>query len=222
MKKICITGSSGRIGTILKRGLSSKYQLTLIDKSAKPGPFSFAINITKEYKQLVKIFKNQDVVIHLAWDLTEDYPNEIIVGGNKKMGEYIIKAAVETGVKRLILASSIHADGYDMTKNKSKIIKPGRIPTPDTPYGASKIYLEMLAKYFSHKYGIEVICIRFGGINPNDDLLLDEDPIYDRVQLKSKDCISLIDSLIKAKNIPNNFKIVYGVSHNRKPIYANN
>lgn len=220
-RKICITGSEGRIGTILKRGLSAKYQLSLIDKKADPGEFNYSFDIAKNYSKLKKIFKGQDAVIHLAWDLTEDYPNEIIVKENKTMGENVIRAATETGVKKLILASSIHADGYEMSKNKNRLIMPDRIPTPDTPYGASKIYLEMLAKYFSERYGLEVVCIRFGGINPTDELLLDEDPIYARVQLKSEDCIKLVDNAIKTKPIEGKFKVIYGVSNNRRPIYAN-
>lgn len=90
---------------------------------------------------------------------------------------------------------------------------------PDTPYGATKIYIESLGKYFARKYKIEVICIRFGGINSKDEIIYREDPNYDKVWLSSRDCVNLIKKCIEAKKKPSNFLILYGVSDNINRIH---
>lgn len=66
-KRIIITGSRGCVGSILQDGLSNIFDLYLLDLKEKDTKKTFIIDIAKEYKKLVKIFKNKEVVIHLAW-----------------------------------------------------------------------------------------------------------------------------------------------------------
>jgi hypothetical protein len=80
-----------------------------------------------------------------------------------------------------------------------------------------KVGMEALGRYFASQ-GLEVVCIRFGGVNPKN--IPAENPTYERaVWLSHRDCASLIDSILKADTIPNNFVIVYGVSNNPERIH---
>jgi uronate dehydrogenase len=115
------------------------------------------------------------------------------------------------------MASSIHADNfYDW-------IGPGLMltnqkPNPPSLYGEDKVSMEELGKDFAAK-GIEVVCVRFGGINPANkppraDLSRDM-----ATWLSKKDCVALIRSILKAPKVLNNFAIVYGISDNAGRIH---
>lgn len=219
-KAVVITGSSGCIGSILKKGLSGFSDCYLIDIKEKNGKKTFNVDISKEYRKLVNIFKKKDIVLHLAWDFFEDFPRETINFRNKLMAENVYKAAIESKVKRVVIASSVHANDYTLVKNNRKVSPEN--PWPDSPYGASKIYIEFLGKYFSRQYGLEVICIRFGGVNLKDEVIYEEDPNYDKVLLYKKDCIDLIKLCILAKRVPNNFQVFAAISNNKHRVHSIN
>jgi nucleoside-diphosphate-sugar epimerase len=217
-KSIIITGSRGCVGSILQDGLSNVFNLYFLDLKEKNTQKTFNIDIAKEYKRLVKIFKNKDIIIHLAWDFTEDFPRETIILQNKLMAENVYSAAVEAGVKRVIIASSVHANDYSTIKNKKDFIS--KNPWPDSPYGASKIYIESLGRYYAKYHALEIICIRFGGINRENNIIYKEDPNYDKVLLFKNDCINLIKSCILVKKVPNNFQVFTAVSNNKNRVHS--
>lgn len=193
-QKVVITGSEGRIGSILKSGLKKDFDLYLIDKKAKDRKNTYKFDITKEYRRLKSIVKSKDAIIHLAWNNFEDFPNDNIVQDNKLMAENVYRAASEVGLKKIIIASSVHADDYCI-KRKKPIFALDNL-CPDTPYGASKLYIESLGKYYAKHYNLQVICIRFGGINPRNEIIYEEDLNYDKVLLYKEDCINLIRKCI--------------------------
>jgi len=153
MKRIVITGARGVIGNVLIRGLG-KYQITPLDLPEK--------DIT-DYQQLLKVFPNHQAVIHLAWDTkTENWKSGKINPANILMAYNVYKAASECKVPRIIMASSVHADGF-IGWNEPGLLTPDRNPVPTSPYGASKVFVESLGRHFAKNYKLEVICVRFGG-----------------------------------------------------------
>ena len=76
-----------------------------------------------------------------------------------------------------------------------------------------KVSMEDLGKDFAAK-GLEVVCIRFGGINPANKAPVKDLPRDMATWLSHNDCVSLVDAILKTKSFPNNFAIVYGVSNN--------
>lgn len=205
MKKVLITGSKGRIGKILTARLKKDYDLTLVDLPE--------IDI-RNYKQLQKIVKDHDVIIHLAWDTkTENFLSKKADPNNKLMFENIYEAALKTGVPRVIMASSVRADDFQNYKG-NKLLSPNHVPKPISPYGRSKVLVENLGRDFSKK-GLEVVCIRFGAVGYGRDKSKEGKMVW----FSDRDCISLIKTILEAKNIPNNFFIVYGVSNNKTRIH---
>jgi|GEM_PF-936363 len=216
-KRIVITGSKGCIGSILKNGLKG-LDIYSLDLSEKNNGKNFKIDLAKNYTKLIEIFRGKDVIIHLAWNFFEDFPKETIDFRNKLMAENVYRAAVKAEVKRVIVASSVHANDYSKTK-KLKLFDTG-YPLPDSPYGASKVYIESLGKYYSKYHGLEIICVRFGGVNIYDAPIFEEDPNYDKVLLYRKDCVSLLRSCIESEKIPNDFQILTAVSKNKSRVHA--
>ena len=209
-KKILITGCQGNIGRIITAGLSDRYEIIGIDRKPITGESQIQLDIMGDAHELRNVCRGKDVIIHLAWDMSEDFPKETIIPENKSMAERVLLLAIEEKIPRIIFASSVHAHEYP--NPDGGLIDPTMLPIPDSPYGASKVYIEALSRYYARKKSIEIVCIRFGGVNENDEIRFSEDPQYDKVFLSKSDCVSLLTSCIETKKIPNNFGIIYGIS----------
>jgi len=209
-KRIVITGSQGSLGKILQKELRGVFDLVCIDK--KPDrEETIVLDIADDYERFRNTLKGNDVIIHLAWDASEDFPSENIVQQNKVMAENVYRAAVEKDIPRVIIASSVHVNDYSKIPTSTYLI-PKSECWPDTPYGATKIYIEHLGRYYSRKHDIEVICIRLGGVNERNEIRFNEDPLYDKVLLYKEDFIQLIRMCIEVKKVPDNFAVFYVVS----------
>jgi uronate dehydrogenase len=195
MKRVVITGSNGLIGSILLRGLTG-FQLIPVDL-----PCDLTI-----FKNVQKVLKNAYAVVHLAWDTkTENYESKDINPLNNQMSFNIYKACHTLGVKKIIMASSVHTDQFNQS---DKDLDPYRLPTPDSPYGASKVFMESLGRYFAKK-GLEVVCLRFSCINEQDR------PNINCEYLSHRDCQNLVQKILDADPIPHNYQIIYAVSNKR-------
>ena len=209
-KRILITGSKGNIGKALSKNLNHDYSLTLVNLPRHD---------VRNYQQLIKIFSNHDTIIHLAWNSrTENFQSKTMDPDNALMFSNIYKAALETKVPRVIMASSIHADNfYTSLKNKSKrLLSPYKKPFPDSPYGADKILMENLGKTYSKK-GLEVVCIRIGAIGPRKNKPTEKEG--KSIWITHEDFADLIKKIIETRKIPNNYSIVYGISNNKTRIH---
>lgn len=135
-QKILITGSKGFVGSHLTQYLKSDYEVISYDLLEEKDIFN--------EKLLSKSLNNVDVVIHLASFVSgvESWkkPEEYLV--NNGLGTYkVINASIKNKVKRIIIFSSAAVYG-----------------DPLTPYGASKIFAETIARSYNDQ--IEVIIIR--------------------------------------------------------------
>ena len=202
-ERIAITGSKGTIGTVLRGGLSRDFEIKGIDLHETD---------ERDYGQVLEAFRNCSAVIHLAWNpKIENYKSQELDPQNRLMYENVYRAALESGVKRVVMASSIHAD--DFYSWGESLMSPYQKAHPKMPYGEDKVEMEQMGREYAKK-GLEVICIRFGGINPANKAPKAGLPRDMATWLSHNDCTSLIDAVLRAKSIPNNFAIVYAVSDN--------
>jgi nucleoside-diphosphate-sugar epimerase len=211
---VLITGAAGYIGSFLRKAWKGKYELVLIDhKEIKDpdGAKTFIGNI-QDVDLMKKACEGVDTVVHLAANASPyaDFDRDVlpinIIGTHS-----VYRAAVESGVKRLVFASSIHAVGGYPPDVQVKWDMPVR---PCCEYGVSKCYGEALGRYFSDKKGLSVIAVRIGGVHGHDvephkydskqmDYLVSEE---DLTQLMTK-CVEAPDDM--------QYAIVHGLSDNR-------
>lgn len=206
-RSIVITGASGIIGKVLREGLG-QYPKTYLDL-----PETDVTDLSK----LQEIFPGNFAVIHLAWDTkTDNFRSGKTNPDNAVMFSNVYKAAIESKVKRVIMASSIHADDCENWQGRD-LIKVDRTPIPDSPYGAHKVYMEALGRFYATK-GLEVICLRFGAVNPQN-LPPEDEEIGKAVWLSHQDCEELVKKCLEAESVPSNFLIIYAVSNNTNRIH---
>lgn len=203
MAKVLITGSGGVIGRILSDKLphdTTNFDLPDHDVS--------------DLIYLREKMRGHEVVVHLAWDKSQDdWLSENFDPHNMLKNFNVYEAAVQAGVKRVIVASSVHADKFAGNPTGSALLRPYDLPTPDSPYGAGKCMIEALGRYYADAKGLEVICIRFGGVNSIDEP--PTSPISERqVWFSQRDMVGLLTACVEAPTVPNNYVIAYGVSGN--------
>ena len=114
-------------------------------------------------------------------------------------------------MKRLLFATSNHAVGF---YSRDEVIDHRVYPKPDSRYGVSKVFGEALASLYADKYGLEVLCMRIGNVNPK--------PVDKRrlsLWISSRDLAQLVSIGVEHPAI--HFEIVYGVSGNKRSWYDN-
>lgn len=218
-KKVLLTGASGTIGTVIRKYLRDKYQFTCLDINPLNEPNFHYCNVAN-FDSLLPYCRDQDAIIHLALNTqVENFMSGKIAPETSVMNYNVYQAALETKVRRVVMASSVHADNFYNWKEQ-KLMSPNRIPVPDSPYGANKVFMETLGRYYATK-GLEVVCIRFGAVNPENKPSMDN---YSerQVWLSHRDCTNLIEKCIDVEKIPDNFLIVYGVSSNTSRVHDTN
>lgn len=133
-EKVIITGANGVIGQILQKELED-YQITGLD---------LPDGDVRNYETIAQATPGHTAIIHLAWDTKIDnFLSEKINPENSQMFLNVYKAALENGVRRVIIASSVHADRFYEWKG-SGYMSPYQLPNPDSPYGAHKVFMESL------------------------------------------------------------------------------
>ena len=182
MKKVLITGMSGRIGGILRRHLESVggYELSALNRRPVEGVECFQADVA-DLEAIKPAFEGKDVVVHLAAFLgSQDWEGHL--AGNIVGAYNVYEAARLAGVKRVVFGSSgattlgiertapydaLSAGRYDevpddVPKITHELIWPSGI------YGAAKIWGEAVGRHFSDAYGLSVLCVRIGRVNDAD------------------------------------------------------
>jgi len=103
-KNIVITGAHGLIGSILSKNLIDSYNLSLLAKSS--------CDLTVYEDVLKNVPSSTDTIIHLAWKDAPLYEKGILDSDNIHMTLNVLEVAVQKKVRRVILASSVHANEY--------------------------------------------------------------------------------------------------------------
>ena len=215
MKKIVLTGASGRLGSYLREPLTKlAEQLISTDINDNIGNLypgeTFIKADLEDLPEFERILEGADMVVHFG-AFVDEAPFEKLLGPNFLGAYNIWEAARRNKVRRVIYASSIHAVGMYPTNETIGVDVPHR---PDTFYGLAKCFAEDLGRMYWEKCGLEAVCLR----------------ILSCAQVTSTRALGswlsyddLIQLVTRAIDTPTTgFSIIYGVSNNDRATVTNN
>ena len=219
LPRLLITGSKGKIGTVLTDGLADSFEVFGLDLIDSPGERTFKVNVS-DYEQMSNVLTTiipLPYIVHLAADPRVSGSWESMLKNNIVGTKNVYAAVKEYGVKKVVFASSNHVTGaYEgippslleqPRPSLITIIDPIR---PDSDYGTSKIFGEAVARQYYELYGIHSVCLRIGSFIADDNPTRSER--VGRTWISHRDLIQLLKKSILSEV---EFGIYYGVSNNK-------
>ncbi len=222
---VLLTGAAGRVGTAIRAGLGDQYAFRLLDREPLTASTDHPVYVgdITDRETLEEAMADVEVVLHLAGDPRTDAPWESVLRNNIDGTRTVFEVAVETGVEKVVFASSNHAVGHYETDREPALYRAddsftldgSELPRPTNLYGVSKAAGEVLGRYYHDEYGLDVLNVRIGNVTK------DHPPRnYERGQamwLSHRDCAHLFDRAIQAEY---DYEIVYGISDNDRKFYS--
>jgi uronate dehydrogenase len=209
MKRILLTGASGKIGRSLRFALRDEYHLTLFNRSSISdlGPTETLVQgDTVDAGAVERAARGADAIVDMAGVSDVASFRQRLLPVNV-LGTYnVFEAARIEGVPRVVYASTHHVIGYypagQHLDERAEV-------RPDSMYAVTKCFAEAMGRLYAEKAGLEVVCLRIGYFN--------ERPLDERhlaVWISPADMARLVRAAVEAS--PVRFEIVYGVSQNTR------
>ena len=159
---VAITGGAGRVATAMRKVLSPQLHHVRIVDLVEPAELAenetFVRADLTSLKEATQALNGMDGVIHLAGIPSEkglaDMLQANVVGTS-----HLYEAARLADVPRVVLGSSNHATGF---YPRDVVVGPDAPMRPDSIYGLTKCWGELVAGLYYDKHGIRSLVVRIG------------------------------------------------------------
>ncbi|MFI6296424.1 NAD-dependent epimerase/dehydratase family protein [Nonomuraea sp. NPDC050790] len=164
--RIVLTGAAGMVGSAVREALRERAgRLVLVDRVPMDARAANEEVVTTELDGLggvLDVVRGADVVVHLS-GIPDEAPLPDLLQANVLGTHHVLEAARLGGVPRVVLAGSNRLTGhYPATRTLSADLP----PRPDGLYGVSKAAVEALGHLYADKFGLKVISLRIGSLEP--------------------------------------------------------
>lgn len=165
-KPVLLTGASGALGRVLASAMSKLgWTVRMTDIVPFPGPLppgtSFIRADLEDGVAILRMAEGCGAIVHYGGTST-DQPFEAVIGPNIR-GLYHIYEAARRERARVVFASSNHAIGFH---ERAEVLDSDCALRPDTYYGLSKAYGELMGRLYWDKHAVESVSIRIGSSLP--------------------------------------------------------
>jgi uronate dehydrogenase len=208
-KPILLTGASGALGRQITKGLGALgWTLRLTDIKPFPDPLPAAASFTaadlNDGVAVLRLAEGCGTILHFG-GVSVDRPFEEVLGPNLR-GLYHIYEAARRERARVVFASSNHAIGFHE--------RPERLDNdcqfrPDSYYGLSKAYGELMGRLYWDKHGVESVLVRIGSCFP--------EPVEARM-LSNADLVRLMQRSVLAERV--GCTVIWGASANSRTFWG--
>ena len=166
-KRVLVTGSTGAIGQPVALHLQERgHSVRGFARRPTPNLDDFVVGDLGDRDAARKAADGMDTIIHLgAYPNPEDFINVLL--NPNVIGLYnVCEAAVEFGVERLVLASTLQVvTGHSWIKGKPIRVEDG--PKPVNHYALTKAWAEIAGDMYARKHNLSVISVRIGWLPRN-------------------------------------------------------
>jgi nucleoside-diphosphate-sugar epimerase len=206
-RRVVLTGAGGRIGRAIFPLLPADWDVLRTDLEASED--IAALDVT-DADACHRVFTGADAVVHLAAVPDPAASWEQLLPANVLGTYHVAEAAAACGVRRLVLASSLHAVSAVPSETQLRESDP---PRPGNLYGATKAWAEALGVWLAATTSTSVVALRIGYFSPHrpdpDTVPASELAAW----LSARDAAELVRAAVEAEGLT--FIVANGISANR-------
>jgi nucleoside-diphosphate-sugar epimerase len=169
--KVLLTGGAGRVGlAAVERLVKSGHDVRVVGRRPEAsfeGAAYASCDIT-DYDALLAQMRDRDAVVHLAAIPSPSAPGPEMFRVNAQGTFNVFQAAADTGITRVVQASSINSLGSNYG---IKVVPIVRLPIDEEhplytsdPYSFSKNVIEDIGRYFWRRCGISSVALRLPAV----------------------------------------------------------
>jgi nucleoside-diphosphate-sugar epimerase len=213
-RRVVLTGAAGGIGRAVTPLLPGTWELVTTDRRAD-GAITF-LDAT-DLDACALAFAGADAVVHLAGNPDPSASWSDLRAPNVEGVHAVAVAAGRSGVRRLVLASSVQAVS---ARPEAEQIRAGDPPRPANLYGATKAWAEAIGSWIAATTPMTVVALRIGYFSPEPPAGEDDTPPNRSAWLSRRDAAELIRAAVEGP--VTGFAVVCGLSANRhsKALYG--
>ena len=169
MKKVVVTGGSGKAGRAVVNELNARgYQTLNVDQTIPPASsgWALAVDLT-DLGQTIEALKGAEAVVHLAAIPAPEMRPEQETFRNNILSTYnVFSAAADLGLKKVVWASSETVLGLPFERELPDYapIDEQQTPFPESSYALSKLLGENMAAQFNRRFGLPFAGLRISNI----------------------------------------------------------
>ena len=166
MKRLLITGAGGNLGRQMRARLGDLAEIVRLADRGNMEPAGENEEVVTcdlgDAEAVSKMVEGCDAIVHFGGQPVEA-PWSVVKNANIDGMYNLYEACRIHGCNRVVFASSNHAVGFF---RQDEVIDNTIYPKPDGLYGVSKVFGEMIASMYFHKFGIETASVRIGSCFP--------------------------------------------------------
>ena len=211
--RLLLTGAAGNIGSWMRAHLARPGEVLrafdlapLSGSGQQPPPAEELVQgDIRSFDDVQRAVAGCGAVVHLAAIPVEGTFDDVLESNFR--GTYnVFEACRREGCRRVVFASSNHAIGFYPIE---QLVSPELPPRPDTFYGLSKAYGELLARLYFDRFGIESASLRIGTFKDRP-----ENSRELRTMVSKRDLTQLIRCCLDTPDL--GYAVFHGVSANRE------
>jgi len=167
-KRVLVTGSTGAIGQPFAQHLVGRgHTVRGFARRPSPGLEDFVVGDLADREAVRRAVGGVDTVVHLG-----AYPNpadfiDVLLGPNVIGLYHICEAAVEFGVSRLVLASTVQVITGHPALDRAVTVEDG--PAPVNHYALTKAWAETAGDMYARVHNLSAISVRIGWLPRNTE-----------------------------------------------------
>lgn len=189
---VVVTGAAGRIGRAVLPLLPHAWKVQATDLVGGSGVAPLDVT---DHQTCASLFTGADAVVHLAAVPDPEADWDLLLPANVMGTHAVAQAAMDAGVRRLVLASSLQAVSAVPTGTQLRTEDP---PRPANLYGATKAWAEALGSWVAFTSTTTVVALRIGNFQverPDPDTTSPRDRA---AWLSPRDAAELVRSAVEA------------------------